>query len=136
MSLIDRSTLHFLGVFIGLCVVMAGVGGFFALHDQDWRYSYDHSEDDWEGQQTGTAYYDQLAPEQRRIVDRAMAGETFTFETAEPVPPATIKQNGTYHVFNRHTVFDFLHPGTGGPILVSLAGLGLVVVSARADIRH
>lgn len=136
MSLIDRSTLHFIGVFLGMSVLLAGVGGFLALHDEDWRYSYDHSSEVWEDRNTGTAYYDQLPPEKQRTVDRAMDGETFTFETEEPVPPGVVKRNGTYYVFNRYTVFDFLNPPTGGSVLVSLLGFGLTVVSVRADIRH
>lgn len=136
MSLISRSTLHFLGVFVGMCVVMAGVGGFLALHDEDWQYSYDRAEDQYPRNEGNTNFYDQLPPEQRTTVDRAMAGETITFETEEGVPPAVVKRNGTYHVFNRHTVFDFLDPGTGLSALVALSGGGLVVLSARADVKH
>jgi hypothetical protein len=137
VSLIDRSTLHFLGVFLGMSVVLAGVAGFFALHDTDWRYSYDRPEQQWEGDHTtGTSYYDQLSSDEQRVVDRAIGGETFRFETEDPVPPKVVKKNGTYHVFDRHTVFDFLDPGTSGPALVSLAGGAVVVLSVRADVRH
>ena len=136
MSLIDRSTLHFVGVFLGMCLVLAGIGGFLALHDEDWRYSYDRAEDRYPRNEGTVEYYEQLSPEKQQTVDRAMDGERFTFETEDPVPPAIVKKNGTYYVFNRHTVFDFLHPQTGGSVLVSLAGGVVVVGSVRADIRH
>lgn len=136
MSLIDRSTLHFVGVFLGMCVVMAGVGGFLALHDEDWKYSYDRAEDRYPRNEGSVEYYEQLSPEKQQTVDRAMDGERFTFETEKGVPPAIVKKNGTYHVFNRHTAFDFLHPTTGGSVLVSLTGGAMVVLSARADVRN
>ncbi|WP_255196091.1 hypothetical protein [Halorarius litoreus] len=137
MSLISRSTLHFVGVFLGMCVVMAGTMGFLAFHDTDWNYNYDHNEGDTYPRTAGTVeYYEQLSPEKQRIVDRAMAGERFTFETEEPVPPAVVKRNGSYHIFNRFTSFDFFDPGTGVPALLSLGGVALVAVSARADLRH
>lgn len=136
MSLVSRSTLYFAGVFVGLCVAMAGVGGFLALHDEDWRYAHDRTEELAPQNEGPIDYYDRLPPEQQATVDRAIEGERFTFETREGVPPAIVKKNDTYHVFNKHTVFDFTHPGTGLPVFVSFVGGALVVLSARADVRN
>lgn len=135
MALVDRSSLHFAMVFVGACVMFAGVGGFFALHDQDWKYSYDRSQDAFPGNEGNVVYYSTLSADEQASVDRALDGETLYFETEEPTPPTVVKKNGTYHVFNRFTVFDYHHRGTYGPIGVVVLGLALMADGARRDVR-
>ncbi|WP_255149765.1 hypothetical protein [Halorarius halobius] len=136
MSPFDRSSLYFAMVFVGACVMFAGAGGFLALHDQDWKYSYDCAEDAFPQNEGNVVYYDTLSPEERQSVDSALDGETLYFETEEPVPPTVVKKNGTFHVFDRFTVFDYYSEGTYGPIAVALVGMTLIVDGARRDVRR
>lgn len=135
--MLDRSTLHFVMLFVGICVAFVGVGGWFALHDTDYGYSYDRASDTFPQHADGTTeYYDQLEANQRAAVDRAMAGETLRYETEEDVPPAVVRKNETYHAFDKWAYFDWLNPVTLGPTLVGLLGVGITVEAARRDIRH
>lgn len=135
MGLVDRSTLHFVAVLLGACLLFAGAGGFFALHDQDWKYSYDRAEDSSPDNEGSVEYYAELSPEERKRVDRAIAGETLRFETEQPVPPAVVRKDETYHVFDRFTVFDFTARGTYSTLAALIAGIALMTEGARRDVR-
>lgn len=125
---------HFLLLYLGALVMLAGVLGFFAMHDQDWKYSFDRQQDH-APQHAGSVHaYEALPAEKQAVVDDAIRGEVFQFETAEPVPPAVVKQGDTYFVFSRFTVFDWFNPGTSAPILTGLGGFGLMVEAARRDL--
>lgn len=133
MPSISASFRHFLLLYLGALVMLASVLGFFAMHDQDWKYSLDRQQDH-APQHAGSVHaYEALPAEQQAVVDAAIRGEVFQFETAEPVPPSVVRYGDTYFVFKRFTVFDWFHDGTFGPILTGLGGFGLMVEAARRD---
>jgi hypothetical protein len=128
------STLNFVTFFLGICVALAGAGGWLALHDMDYTYSYDHASDTYPQYADGkTAYYEELSQSQRAQVDDAIAGERFRFEEKGDAPPTVVKKGDTYHIFHLAGSFDWLDRGTYAPTLVGLAGVGLVVWTARRD---
>lgn len=136
MVSVNDSTKHFVLFFLGACIMLAGAGGFFALQDQDWHYTFDGTEEESPRHEGNVHYYGTLSAEQREIVDRAIDGEQVTFETAEPVPPAVVRKNDTYYVFDRFTAFDFGDLGTSAPVLVGLGGVAIMGAAARRDVRR
>lgn len=135
MVSVSDSTKHFALFVLGACVMLAGAGAFFGLHDQDWNYTFDRAEEAFPHNEGNVVFYDTLPPEQREIVDRAIDGERVTFEDDRGIPPSVVKKNGTYYVFDRFSTMDFWDPGTTGPILVGLTGMAVVVDAARRDVR-
>lgn len=136
MVSVSDSTKHFALFLVGACVMLAGAGAFFGLHDQDWNYAFDRAEEEYPRNEGDLGYYEDLPPEQREIVDRAIDGERVTFEDDGSIPPGVVRKDDTYYVFDTFTTMDFGHPGTTGPILVGLAGTAVVVDAARRDVRN
>lgn len=134
MSSSSPSFRHFLLLYVGAIVMLAGVLGFFAMHDQDWKYSFDEQRD-WAPRHAGSvAAYEALPEKDQTIVDGAIGGKVYTFETREPVPPAVVKYDDTYFIFKQFTVFDWAKPGTFGPVLTGVVGFGMMVEAARRDL--
>lgn len=134
MPSLSTSSARFLLLYLGAIVMLASVLGFFAMHDQDWKYSLDRQQDH-APQHSGSVHaYEALPEEQRAVVDRAIGGEVVQFDTEEPVPPSVVKYGDTYFVFERFTVFDWFYHGTFGPLLTGLGGFGLMVEVARRDL--
>lgn len=132
----DSSWRHFALLFLGASVMLAGVAGWFALADRDYQYRYVGTEDRFPQHEGDLGYYDSLPPEEREIVDRAMAGQTPRLESRTNLPPDVIERDGEYHVFRGYSHFDWLNPRTFGPTGVGLLGLGMVVLAVRSDVRN
>lgn len=132
----DSSWKHFVLLFLGASIMLAGVGAWFALADKDYQYRFVRSEERQPQHEGPLGYYDSLSPEERAIVDRAMAGETPRVENGENLPPEVIKRDGTYLVFSGYSHYDWTDPRTLGPTGVGLLGLGMVVLAVRSDVRH
>ena len=80
--------------------------------------------------------YDSLDPEERELVDRAMAGETPRLESRSDLPPDVIERDGEYLVFRGYSHYDWANPRTFGPTAIGLLGLGMVVLAVRGDVRE
>ncbi|WP_435194691.1 hypothetical protein [Natronomonas sp. EA1] len=132
----SSSTLQFLLLVVGMSIVLGSVVGFFAMQDQDFKYVYEQSHDDYPHNAGPTGYYEELSPEQQQAVDAAIAGTPQRYEDGSGVPPEVVKKNGTYHEFDAFSHFDWGNPNTFGPVLVGLFGLGVTVEVARRDVRR
>jgi hypothetical protein len=131
----DSSWKHFVLLFLGASVMLAGVAGWLALADKDYQYRYVGTEDRQPQHAGNLGYYDSLSEEERAVVDRAMDGETPRLESRENLPPEVIKRDGEYLVFSGYSHYDWVNPRTFGPTGIGLVGLGMVVLAIRGDIR-
>lgn len=131
----DRSTLHFVGLFLGMCVFFAGVGVWFVTADQDWTYYFEEESDTAPRHFDGEfATYGELTPREREIVDRAIDGERFGFEDEAQVPPEMVGRNGTYYLFYSAMHYDWLNPMTFVPTLTAIGGAAIMAEAARRDV--
>jgi hypothetical protein len=130
------STRTFIGFFIGVCVMFAGVGMWFAIADQDYQYIYEESTEEQPRYSGTLGYYSSLSEAEQSMVDRALAGEAPRAESRGTVPPEVVKKDGTYYVFRKYSYYDWLDPRTGGSLVVSLLGFLGVVAAARKDVAH
>ena len=131
----DSSWKHFVLLFLGVSVMLAGVAGWFALADRDYQYRFVGIEERQPRYEGTLGYYDSLGPEKREIVDRALSGEMPRVEDEAALPPDVIKRDGKYLVFRGYSHFDWVNPRTFGPAGVGLLGLGMVVLAVRGDVR-
>ena len=127
---------QFVLLFFGASIMLAGVAGWFALADQDYQYRFVRSEDRQPRHAGSLGYYDSLDPEERELVDRAMAGETPRLESRSDLPPDVIERDGEYLVFRGYSHYDWVDPRTFGPTVIGLLGLGMVVLAVRSDVRE
>lgn len=127
---------QFVLLFLGVCVMFAGVAGWLALADKDYQYRYVGTEDRQPRHAGTLGYYDSLSEEERAVVDRAMGGETPRLESRSNLPPEVIERDGEYLVFRAYSHFDWANPRTFGPTGVGLLGLGMVVLAVRGDVRR
>ncbi len=55
-------TLHFVMLFVGICVVFAGVGGFLTFRDYSYHYQFVGQSDTYpSNSRADLGYYDQLS---------------------------------------------------------------------------
>jgi len=132
----DSSWTQFVLLLLGVSVMFAGAGGWFALADRDYQYRYVGTEDRFPQHEGNLGYYDSLSPEERTVVDRAMNGETPRLESRSNLPAEVIKRDGEYLVFRGYAYYDWVNPRTFGPTGVGLLGLGMVVLAVRGDIEN
>lgn len=132
----DSSWKRFVLLFLGASIMLAGVGTWFALADEDYQYRFVRSEERYPQHEGNLGYYDSLSPEERAVVDRAMAGETPRLESRANLPPNVVERDGEYLVFRGYSHYDWTNPRTLGPTGVGLLGLGMVVLAVRSDVRH
>lgn len=87
--------------------------------------------------------YEMLTPQEQRIVDGALNGETYVLETSEPIPgtstlalqPKNVRVNrqGTTHTFTYRAVFPAKEPKGLATIALVVGGLLAMVEAVR---RH
>ncbi|MFC6724892.1 hypothetical protein ACFQE1_11025 [Halobium palmae] len=124
---------HFALLFLGVCVAMTGALTWIGFADDDFRYAIDGADDDPPRGVTDIREYDGLTDRQRRIFDRARAGETIHFEDEYPMP-RVVKRDGTYYTSVAPRYYDWTNPRTFVPALVFLAGVATMVHAVRLDI--
>jgi hypothetical protein len=132
----DSSWTQFVLLFLGVSVMLAGVAGWLVLADKDYQYRFVRSEERFPQHEGNLGYYDSLSPEERAVVDRAMAGEAPRLETRANLPPEVIRRDDEYLVFRGYSYYDWTNPRTFGPTGVGLLGLGMVVLAVRNDVRN
>lgn len=130
------STRDFALLFLGVCVLLAGVGLWFAIADQDYQYVYQETTDSQPRFSETLGYYDQLSASEQEMVDRALDGEAPRAETRGQTPPPVVKRGDEYLVFRRYSYFDWTDPRTGGSVLVAVLGLAGIVQAVRSDVRR
>jgi hypothetical protein len=139
---VSRSTLYFVVLFVGACIMMASAATWFVFADKDYSFQYSHASDDPPPSEYGgkVGYYNQLSPEQREMFHEAVEeGKTFRVEDKSKIPQAeAIYRDSTdkYYYFDRYAYYDWLDPMTGGLALSGLFGLGLMIDAARRDFRR
>lgn len=129
--------LFLLGVFL---LVAAGVLAFPAL-----QYEFRQGEPG-EVQQVTTGpvlEYEHLTPEEQRVVDGALDGETYVLDTSEPLPgdpeysfeprQLQVSKQGTTHTFIYETVFPAKSPLGMVTIALAVSGLLAIAESARRN---
>lgn len=121
---------------LGVCVMFAGAGGWFALADKDYQYRYVTTEDRFPQHEGDLGYYDSLTSEERAVVDRAMSGEVPRLESRRNLPPDVIKRDGSFLVFRGYSHFDWTNPRTFGSMGVGLLGFAMIVLAVRGDVRR
>lgn len=115
-------------------VMLAGAATFVATVDHDYHYSLDERLE--ERPDSYPTPYEDLPPGQQATVDAAIAGESFTFQTAAPVPPTLVERDGGYYRFETGRSFDWTDPATAVPVAVTLFGLAGVVSLVYRDMQR
>ena len=132
----NSSSLRFILMFLGICILLGSVAVWFGVADFDHQYSFDREQPPSEisfREETRTDPYDQLQPETRRIVDQALNGREFTFEDGEKQLPTRIRRGNTYYEFISKRTLDYTNPATFGPILLGIFGLYLVIEAIQHE---
>lgn len=134
----NRSTLYFLMLLVGVCVMFAGTAAWFVTADMDHHFGFTGEVSEDAPPYKQVVHYGNLPPDQQRMFHAAVEdGKTFGVEESTGVPDAeVIYHEGEYYVFNVHGYYDWLNPATSLPVLVGLAGLGMMVDAARRDYRY
>lgn len=142
-----RSTLHFLMVFVGVIILLAGAVMWIGIRDYDHHYEFDRTADtipdDWNDQtnpmaqaeyQQEYAPYGELDDRQRRIFDRAVEdGRDYTFQSPGEVPPTLVRKDATYYVFTYNRSFDWTDPGMATATLTMIGGFMLSFEGIRRE---
>lgn len=142
-----RSTLHFLLVFVGILVLLAGAVMWVGVRDYDHHYRFDRTAeqipDNWNDKTNPMAQaeydeeyapYGELTDRQRRIFDRAVEDDrSYTFQSQAEVPPTLVRKDGTYYVFTYNRSFDWTDPGMAGATLAMFAGFLLAFEGVRRE---
>lgn len=136
VSIEYRSTLYFVMLFVGACVMFAGITTWVAVADMDYRFAFVETQEDV-SRDTTVGYYELLSPEQKEMFHGAVdEGKAYTLEERAQVPREVIKYNGTYYVFDNYGYYDWLTLNTGGPALVVLGGLAIMIEAVRRDVKY
>ncbi|MFB6082403.1 MAG: hypothetical protein ABEJ67_06235 [Halanaeroarchaeum sp.] len=137
MSPRAASWLRFAALYLAIGLVFAGALLFIGGADKIHHYDYDHAQQD-PPNRCCVIDYETLSPAQQAMVDEAISGEQlrFAFETAGPIPDEIVVKDGTYHVFNYYTTFDWLDYHTYGPTGLVLAGLAVAYGAIRWEHRR
>lgn len=99
----DSSSLRFILLLVGICILLGSVAVWFGIADFDHRFSLDSQQQPSEvsfKQETRTDPYNQLQPDVQRIVNQAINGQEFRFESGEMQLPTRVRQGGTNYKFN------------------------------------
>ncbi len=133
---LNRRSLYFVAFVVGITVMLSGAGAWFAAADKDYTWEYDRVESEFPQHAGEMGFYDSLSEEHKEDFRRALDGEVISYENRAASPDReVIKKDGTFYVFTLQSNFDWTNPLTFGPALTSLAGLGIVVLTARRDAR-
>jgi len=134
---IPPSTKHFAMLFLGACIMFAGIGAWFAMADMDYHFEYKYATDEYPRNEGDLTYYPQLNDRQRGAFHGAVEdGERHSFDDRRGVPAPVIKRNDTYYVFRTFGYYDWLDPVTLGPTALALLGMGVIVDAGRRDVRY
>ena len=142
-----RSTLHFLLMFFGVCILLAGAIMWVGLRDYDHHYAfegeYDQMPDKWNDKNSPSARaeydekyasFQELSERQRGMFEQAVdRGEQFTFQSQGEVPPTLIRKGETYYMFTYHKTFDWTDSGMGGATLLLFGGFWLTFEGIRRE---
>jgi hypothetical protein len=142
-----RSTLHFLLVLLGVCLLLAGTVMGVGLRDYDHHYAFEETSetipDDWneatnpmQGAEYDEQYapYDELDDRERRIFEAAVEdGKRYTFQSQAQLPPTLVEKDGTYYVFAYTRSFDWTDPGMAGATLTLFGGFWLAFEGIRRE---
>ena len=132
----NSSSLRFILMFFGICILLGSVAVWFGIADFDYQFSFDEEQQANElsfREETRTDPYDQLQPETRKIVDQALNGQEFSFENDEKQLPKRVSRGGTYYVFNSRRTIDWINPATFGPILLGILGFWLTIEAIQHE---
>ncbi|UPV73600.1 ABC transporter ATP-binding protein [Halorussus limi] len=133
-----RKRIHY-GLFIfGVFMVVAGVVMFFPAVQYEFQQN---TSVDAEGQHVNQ--YDLLTPQEQRVVDGALSGETYVLETSKPIPGTTriplqpehvkVNKQGTTYTFTYRLIFPATEPKGMATIALAVGGL---LAMAEAVRRH
>jgi hypothetical protein len=122
-----HSTLRFLLMVLGVCVLLASGPLWIGTADFDYQFSYNGQIEELTFQQElETTPYRQLDAETKRIVDNAIDGKSYSFEDDTRSLPQYVSRDGTFYGFTSRRAIDWTNPGSFVPILTALAGFWLV----------
>lgn len=139
-----RKRLYWGLFFLGIVLLMAAVVLFFPALEYEFREGEPGEVDQVE---TATMEYEHLTPQEQRVVDGAIEGETYTLEDSSPLPGTPqfsfqprqlqVTKDGTTHTF----IYEAVFPVTSllGFATIALAVSGLVAIFEavrRHDFQH
>ena len=134
-SLLTRSSgLRFALMLLGVCVLLGSAPVWLTTADFDYHYSYERTvENPTFRQETQTSPYRQLTSEEKRVVDAAIDGKTFSFEDDSTTFPPYVSRGGTTYQFDARRAIDWTNPGSFVPILVGVVGLWLTIEAVQHE---
>lgn len=132
-----EDTMGFAGLLVGIVVVFCSVGGFVAFSEQVSYAEYTGTipEGDLPDSADPVPFGD-LSAGERVTVEHLVDRDANRIRNPLAAPPAYVRRKGTVHHFSSYTTFEWTDPGTFGPALAGLAGVGLSVVAVRRSVRH
>lgn len=128
------SWIHFGMFLLGLFLLLGSV--FAGLVATEYAIAHETTTEDamevsGEINRYGVTDYDDLSTEEQQIVDGAVAGETYRFETDDDIAARwdsarVVRQGDHYHYIPRQRVIDWGSPAGIASIVLALAGLALI----------
>ncbi|PSP55811.1 hypothetical protein BRC82_04315 [Halobacteriales archaeon QS_1_67_19] len=129
-------TRHFLLVFVGICLVFAGIVTAIGAYEYEVK-----KVDTVDGQAPELEEfidYERLDGQQKEIVDRALAGEAVAVREADDLPGHREKQgklgvakDGTYHILTRRMFFNWRTDFGLASLALWAAGLAAISEGVR-----
>ena len=133
---VPRSTLYFVLLVVGMCVMFTGVTTWLAMADMDYRFALSETRET-SPRHTPVTYYETLSPAEQEMFHRAVdEGKTYALEERHRIPGEVIRYEGTYYVFDTSGYYDWLNPRTGGPALLGILGIVIMADAARRDVKY
>lgn len=136
-----RKVLHYGLFFLGIFLLIGALALF--LPALQFEFQQGASGEVQRGSGDPVLEYEYLTPQEQRIVDGALDGDTYVLETSQPLPGAPgyafqpkqmqVNKRGTTYTFIYHTVFPTRSPL--GMATIGLAVSGLLAM-AEAIRRH
>ncbi|GAA0470974.1 hypothetical protein MUK72_07485 [Halococcus dombrowskii] len=131
------SSLRFLLMLLGVCVLLASGPIWLGTADFDYQFGYNGQVDELSfQQQTQTTPYRQLDAGTKRIVDNAIDGQSYSFEDDTRSLPKYVSRDGTFYGFTSRRAIDWANPGSFVPILTALAGFWLIFEAVQHERRQ
>ena len=126
---------HFVAFFVFGSLVLTSIALFVVHVDHDYHYTYEREVEEFP-RETLTMEYEELQPDEKRVVDEALETGGVVMQNGSSIPDEGIERDGHKYLFSAYRSFDWTDPGTFAPTLLGLFGGFGVLATVRSDMKN
>ena len=135
---------NFLLFFVGVCLLLGafvvGIGAFEYEVVSLGTVDSVPEQQGFAGTEVHVVRFEELSERDRRIVERAIAGERFVFRDPAELPGERnrkgkfgVRRDGELYLVNRHLFFNWRTTFAPGAVALAIAGLGVAGEAVRRE---